>query len=201
MKRLKDNIGLNLISFYGYNAPNDNKRNSFVNDKSYTLFYDRQTKGVFKAETKNISTPKFLLLFLIGYPTMNIFPNDVIPYHHKLIFFSLCFMTLVLSMIVGNYFVLGLNKGLRRITLSQEEWKYYLEKGNKLYFIQIIFMTSLLLFAITCFILLYIYQSKWWLFGGIGASFIVGGGITIFTRTRYLLYKEKIGVNLNNGRK
>jgi len=198
MKELNSNMGLNFISFYGYHAPNKDKENSFINENSYTLFYDKKTKGVYKAEAKNIRSSTFLLLFLIGYPTMNFFPNELIPYEHHLIFIGICLMTILLSMVAGTYFIYGFNKDLRRITLSKDDWNYYLEKGNKLYLIQIAVMTTLLLFAISCFIFLYMYQSKWWLFGGIGTSFIVGGSIPLFSKTRYLLYKNRVDVHLNN---
>jgi len=197
MKQLKDNMGVNLISFYGYHDTNKDKENSFINENSYTLFYDKKTKGIYKAEAKNIRPSTFLLLFLIGYPTMNLFPNELIPYDDHLFFIGICLMTILLSIVVGTYFVFGLNKNLRRITLSNDDWNYYLEKGNKLYLIQITVMTTLLLFALSCFVFLYILQSKWWFFGGIGASVLVGGGITHFSKTRYLLYKNKINVHLN----
>lgn len=194
-------VDLNLISFYGHHAPNNDKGNSYASDQSYTLFYDKKTKGVFKAEAQGMSMPKFLLLFLIAYPTMNFFPNDVIPYHNDFILYSLGLIAIVLSLMVGHYLTQKLNKDVRRITLSKEEWKYYLEKGNKLYFTQITVMTLLLLFAISCIVFLSIFQSKWWLFGGIGTSVVIGTSITIFTKTRYLLYKNKLDVNLNRERK
>ena len=190
-------VGLNLISFYGHHASDNNKRHSYASDQSYTLFYDKQTKGVFKAEAKSISMPKFLLLFLIVYPAMNLFPNGVIPYHNDLILYSLGLIAIVLSLMVGHYLTQRLNKDVRRITLSKEEWKYYLEKGNKLYFTQITVLTLLLIFAISCIFFLSIFQSKWWLFGGIGTSVVIGTSITTFTKTRYLLYKNKLDVNLN----
>src|SRR5699024_5512435 len=125
------------------------KRNSYASYQSYTIFYDKKTKGVFKAEAKSLSMPKFLLLFLIVYPTMNFLPNDVIPYHNDLILYSLGLIAIVLSLMVGHYLTQRLNKDVRRITLSKEEWKYYLEIGNKLYFTQLTVMTLLLLFYLS----------------------------------------------------
>lgn len=52
--------------------------------------------------------------------------------------------------------------------------KILLRKGNKLYLTQIIIMTLLLLFTISCYHFIYIYQSKWWVFGAIGIGVIVG---------------------------
>ena len=195
---MRSNVGRNLISFYGHHAANNNK-SSFSNETSYTLYYDKETKGVYKAEAQNINTPKFILLFLIVFPIMNFFPNDFIPYENDVFFISLVVVVIVLSITFGWYLSTRLNKNLRRVTLSKEEWKYYLENGNKLYLTQISVMTIILLFVISCFVFLYFYQSKWWMFGGIGTGVVVGTSITLFSRTRYLLYKDRVDVNLNNG--
>src|SRR5699024_9905442 len=141
-------------------------------------------------------------LLCLNYPsTMNLLQNELIPYHNDLILYSLGLIAIVLSLMVEHYLNQRLNKDVRRITLSKEEWKYYLEKGNKLYFRQITVMTLLLLFAISCILFLSVFQSTWWLFGGIGTSVVIETSITIFTKTRYLLYKNKLDVNLNRERK
>lgn len=195
---MKYNVSRKLISFYWHHATNNNK-NSFSNDTSYTLYYDKETKGIYKAEAKNINTPTFIFLFLIIFPIMSFFPNNFIPYENKVYFISLTLVVIFFSITVGWYLSNRLNNNLRRVTLSKEEWKYYLEHGNKLYLRQISVMTIILLFVIACFIFLYIYQSKWWMFGGIGTGVVVGTSITLFSRTRYLLYKNRVDVNLNNG--
>lgn len=189
---------MRFISFYGYTVPNHDKRHSFVSEDSYTLFYDRETQGVFKAHPKNITTSQFLFLFLILYPMMNFFPNDIMPYDNTLALFSIGAAAIIVSIIVGNSSVVKMNSDIKRMTLSKAEWEYYLRKGNRFYFRQIILMTVLLLFAISCIIFLYIFQSKWWLFGGIGTSLVVGMSITVFTKTRYLLYKNKLDVKLDS---
>lgn len=192
-------VGWNLISFYGHHAA-PNKDSSFSQDTSYTLFYDKETKGVYKAEAQNIHSPTFVVLFFILFPLMNFFPNHFIPYENKTFFIALVVVVIALSISLGWYLTRRLNKNLKRMTLSKEEWKYYLENGNRLYVIQIIVMTTILLFVIACFVFLYIYQSKWWMFGGIGTGVIVGTSITLFSRTRYLLYKDRVDVHLDNER-
>lgn len=194
---MKDKINLNFISFYGYTAPNKDKRNSFVSDESYTLFYDKQSEGIYKAIPKNISTSKFMLIFLIAYPTMNFLPNNVMPYDNLLALFSLSVIFIVISFGFGLNLSLKSHKDVERISLSKEKWQYYLEKGNKFYIRQLLLIILLLLFTISCIVFLAIFQSKWWFFGAIGTSIVLGTMGTTCTKTRYLLYKNKLEVILD----
>lgn len=193
---MKTNQDLNLITVSWHIPKNANKRNTFIDDKSYTIFYEKKTKKIYTAGTKNISSVKFMLIFLIFYPIMNYFPNNIIPYYDNLMFFLFSFIILLSSLIIGKKISEKSHKDLKKIILSKEKWKDYLEKGNEFYPRQIISMTLLLLFTISFYILLYIYQSKWWLFGAIGIGIVIGTSSTIFSKTRYLLYKNKLDVNL-----
>lgn len=83
MKSVKN---LNLITIYGH-TPKNTDKNSFISDKNYTVFYDKKTKGIFKAGVKNISTTYFMLIFLTLYLIMIYFPNNIIPYHENSMFF------------------------------------------------------------------------------------------------------------------
>ena len=197
MKLVRDKIDLNFISFYGHTAPHKNKSNSFVSDESYTLFYDKQSKGIFKGTPKDMSTSKFMLIFLIVYPTMNYFPNDVIPYDNPLALYILGLIAIVFSLAFGLHLSLTSYKEVRTISLSEEEWQSYLEKGNKFYIRQLVVIIILLLCAISCIVCLAIFQSKWWLFGSIGISIFLGTMSTICTKTRYLLYRNQLDVVLD----
>jgi len=187
---LKSSTGRHFIPFYTHNN---------AGEDNYTLYIDTRTKDIVKAGAKDISPSKLTLLILVGYPIVQYFPVGIIPLNNIIAFISVCILVMVFSVLFGYHLSLRMIKDVRKVNLSAEKWNEYLEKGNKFYFRQLIFLLILFLFAITCFVLLYIYPSSWWFFGGILSSITAGPFITFFSKTRYLLYKNKLDINLNNG--
>src|SRR5699024_3945562 len=114
------------------------------------------------------------LLILLGYPIVQYFPVGIIPLNNIIAFISVCILVMVISVLFGYQLSLRMIKDVRKVTLSEEKWNEYLEKGNKFYFRQLIFLLLLFLFAITCFVFLYIYPSSWWFFGGILSCITAG---------------------------
>lgn len=191
MKDLDRNIRRSLISFYSHNTGSGNH---------FTLYVDPKTKTIYKAGagTSILSSPKYILLFIIIFIIMNYFPNNIIPYHHTFILFSLSLIVMILSILLGNSLSLRLVKDIKRITLSKEEWKCYLTEGNKFYTKQVMLTVFLFIFSCICFVLLFLSQSKWWLFGGIGSSIALGPLIPLLSKSRYLLFKNKLPVKLDS---
>lgn len=89
---------------------------------------------------------------------------------------------------MGNY---------RRVYLTTDEWQDHLKGFNKVYFRQLMLPSLLYFISIVCFICLYIYPTSWLFFIGVIASMIARSDITFFSKTKYLLYKNKLDVNLN----
>jgi len=187
---LKNITGRNFVPFYTYSSDGDD---------SYTLFIDTRTNGIVKSGAKNISSSKLTLLILLAYPIVQFFPVNILPLNNIIAFISVCVLILIGSVMFGYYLSLRMIKDVRRVTLSTEKWNQYLEKGNKFYLRQLFLLISLFLFSVTCFVLLYIYPTSWWFFGGILSGITAGPFITFFSKTRYLLYKNKLDINLSNG--
>lgn len=189
MLDLKNNTIQRLIPIYTYNPGKDD---------SYTLYVDSRTKAIYRADAKKISSSKFIFLIIIGYTIIEFFPINIIPLNSFIPFISVCIIMIFLGVLLGYYISPRMLENYRRVTLSPEEWDYYLKIFNRFYFRQFIVPSLLLVISIACFLFFYIYPSSWWFFIGIISSIIAGAGITSFSKTKYLLYKDKLNINLNN---
>jgi len=190
MNDLRNEIHRSLVPFYTYNPGKDD---------SYTLYIDSRTNTIFKADAKNISSAKVTFLIILGYPIIELFPVTIIPLDNIIQFISVCVIVMSLSVFLGYYISPRMLENYRRVTLSSEEWKRCLETFNQFYFRQFILPSLLLLITIVCFVFLYIFPSSWWFFGGIISGIMAGAGLTSFSKTKYLLYKNKLDINWNNG--
>jgi len=91
-------------------------------------------------------------------------------------------------------------KHVRQAHLTQKEWKYYQERGRRFYPRQVLLVFMMFIFSIACFIFLFMYHAKWWLVGAILSSIVTGSLLPFLSKTRYLLYKNKLDVQLNKER-
>lgn len=154
---LQKNANLKLIPFYTDNPGSKN---------SYTLYIDANKKDIFKAESKQVSAPKFTLMFLVFYVFFQMFSIDIIPFDNLFAFFIICLFVFILGLICGIYLKQKMIDNIRKVTLTVMEWERCLKKGNHFYPRQMLFTIILIILSGACFVFLYIYPSKWWFFGG-----------------------------------
>lgn len=174
-------------------------RNAFGGN-SYGLYYDEKTKGIFKSEYVVSNNSKTISVNLVLIALMRLVPNEFIPYNNILVFVSLSLGAIFVGIQFGYNFQTARHKNLRRISLTYEQWDCYLKKLNEAYFREIILVLLLIIGMIFSFVLSYNMQSKWWFFGGVGIAFVLGSIIiTSLSKTRYMLYKNKITPDLTRG--
>lgn len=166
-------------------------------DNSYTLLIDPKTKGIVKADAKNVSAPFVTFIIMLGYPMVQFFPIHIIPMHNMIAFIGICSFVMLVSILFGYYLSPRMLKNYRPITLLTDEWAEHLQRVTTFYVRQLSFIVVLLLISFACFVLLYVYPTNWWLFGGIISGIVAGAGITSLSKTKYLLYKNKLDVHLN----
>lgn len=164
---LQKNANLKLIPFYTDNPGSKN---------SYTLYIDANKKDIYKVESKEISAPKYTLMFLVFYVFFQMFSIDIIPFDNLFVYFIICFFVFILGLICGSYLKQKMIGNIRKVTLTAMEWERLLNKGNHFYPRQVLFTIILIILSVACFVFLHVYPSKWWFFGGIGLSIMAGGG-------------------------
>lgn len=189
MNALEKNVARKLVPFY----TNPEK------DNSYTLYVNPETKTIFKADAKNISPSKITLLIILGYPMIEFFPINVIPFDNIMAYLCVSILAMFLSVLIGYYISPYMLENYRRVYMTADEWKDCLKIINHFYVRQLLFPSILLLISIACFLFLYVYPTSWLFFIGIISGILAGAGITSFSKTKYLLYKNKLDINLNNG--
>ena len=187
---LKKSKKLTFVPFYAKNPGKEN---------SYSLFIETQTKSVFRGENKNISASTFTFLILVFYPFAQFFPIKIFPFSNIFALLIICFIIMVLSVMFGHYLSIRLLVNMKKVSLTTEEWEQCLKQGNKFYIRQIIFVIVLLLASLVSFVFFAIIPSRWLFFGGVLLSVVAGTQTIILSKTRYLLYQNKLDVNLNNG--
>lgn len=188
---MQNNVNPKLVPFYTENPGGKN---------SYTLYFDPNTHEVFKAEDKKVGASRFTFIFLAFYVFARSFSIEIIPFDNVIVYSIICLLIFLLALMLGYYLRTKLLDNIKKVTLSPEEWERYLNKGNHFYLRQIIFTISLIILSAACFVFLYIFPSKWWLFGGIGLGIVAGTFLIILSKTKYKLYKNKIDINFNDGR-
>lgn len=113
---------------------------------------------------------------------------------------AICFVTMVLSIMVGRYLAFNMLENVEKVSLSKDEWNRRLKQGNHFYIRQVIFVIVLSLVATVCFILFSIAPSRWWFFAGVLSGVVVGSQMTVLSKTRFLLYKNKLDINPSDDR-
>jgi len=191
---MKDKINSDFIQFYAYFAPNRKKWTKTINEDNYTLFYNKKSKAIYKARSKDYNLTTFLPLYFVVYLSLKYIPNELFPYNQTIILYTLTIVFCLMSCCLGFYLSFHGYKDITRVHLSEKEVKKYLQKGNKLYVRQLITMFILISIVVTCIICLDIYQSKWWCYGAVAMSFFIGSIYHIFTKTRFLIYKNQLEV-------
>ena len=192
MNNLKDNTQLKLIPFLTENPGKED---------SYTLCIDANINDIYKAEDKEVNTSSFLLIFFLVLVFTRLFSIEFLPMNNLYTFLLMCLIFSVISMILGYNMRGKMFTNINKFNLEESEWEYYLKESKRFYPRQAIFAMLLLILTVVCFVLLYIFPSKWWFFGGIMMSILAGSQLTLLSKTRYLLYKNQLDVNLNDGGK
>lgn len=122
---------------------------------------------------------------------------EYIPLDSLVVYTNMSMLLFGICLFCGNIMREKGIKNVRPANLSQEEWERYREKGRRFYLRQVLLVCLMFILSIACFICLYIYPSKWWLVGAILSSIVTGSLLPFLSKTRYLLYKNKLDVQLN----
>lgn len=185
--KLSESKKSTLIPFYSENAGKKN---------SYTLSIDAKTNKFYRFEEHKIKMSWYLPLFISFLILTRLFPIKYIPLNKGIIFSLMSLFLFIMGLYIGNIIrVIGITN-IREININSEEWRYYQKKATHFYPRQLIFTLLMLIIPLVCFVYLYIYPSKWWFFGGIISSVAAGTLLPLLSKTRYLLYKNKLDVNL-----
>lgn len=161
------------------------------NQEGFTLFVDRQTQDIYKAEFKQVNELTYILIFVFVLIMMRNLSIDSIQLDSLILFISLCLFTMLMGIVVGFALNRKMYRNFKKINHQEREWKNYLIKANNIYRRQIIYIGVLLILASVCFAMLYIVPSIWWIFGGISFSVFSGGEIQFLSKTRFRLYKSE----------
>lgn len=190
MKDLRENQDLKLVPFYTENQGKEN---------SYTLCVDANTHDIYRVKDKEVNTSRYLLIFMLVLVLTRIFSIEILPLDNIFTFVVVSFLIFIISLTFGHSMRTKMFDNIQKIILTEPEWKKYLGKSRHFYLRQVIFATVLLILSISCFIMLYIFPTKWWFFGGIASSILTGTQISLLSKTRYLLYKNKLNITVNDG--
>ena len=185
--KLVDGKKITLVPFYSENAGKKN---------SYTVSVDINNNKVYRYEEQNIKMSLFLPVFILFFISVRLFPIELIPLNNFISFSVISILIYIIGLYFGNIVRAKGITNIREFTLNQEEWKYYQRKAAHFYPRQLILALLMLIIPIVCFVYLYIYPSKFWLFGGVLSSFVAGTLLIFLSKTRYLIYKDKLDVKL-----
>lgn len=189
---MKKGKNLKLIPFFTENVGKEN---------SFTICVDANSNDIYKVEDQEINPAYFILLFFLVFVFIRMFPLDLIPFNKVFLFIPICLIIWTVCIVLGYYMRVKLVTNIKQISVHEQMWEEYHKKYTYFYRRRVVLSIVLLLISVCFFVLLYIYPSKSWLFGGIFSSLFAGSQIILLSRTGYLLYKNKLVVNLNNREK
>lgn len=167
---------------------------------SFTIAMDAKTNQLYIYEEKQMKASVFLPLFFVFLVFTRLLSVEYIPLNSLITYSFLSILLFGICLYGGNIMRKKGIKNVQQANLSKEEWERYREKGRRFYLRQILLVCLMFILSIACFIFLFMYQAKWWLVGAILSSIVTGSLLPFLSKTRYLLYKNKLDVQLNKER-
>jgi len=186
---MSDNSKLKLVPFFSENIGKSD---------SYTIAIDAETNQLYTFEEKQMKASVFLPLFFVFLIFTRLLSVEYIPLDNLIIYTIMSIVLFSICLFGGNIMRKKGIKNIKKASFNTREWDRYKEKGRHFYPRQVLLVIFMLILSIACFVFLYMYQAKWWLIGAILSSVFSGNLLPFLSKTRYLLYKDRIEVNLHD---
>jgi len=166
---------------------------------SFTIAIDAETNQIYTFEEKQMKASFFLPLFFVFLIFTRVLSVEYIPLNSLITYTVMSILLFGICLIGGNIMRKKGIKNIKKASLNQREWESYQARGRHFYPRQVLLVLLMFILSIACFIFLYMYEAKWWLVGAILSSLVAGSLLPFLSKTRYLIHKNKIEIQLNDG--
>lgn len=165
---------------------------------SFTIAIDADTNQLYTFEEKQMKASVFLPLFFVFLIFTRLLSVEYLPLDNLILYTVISTVLFGICLFGGNIMAKKGRENIKKANFTTREWDRYREKGKRFYLRQALFVVFMLILSIACFVFLYIYEAKWWLIGAILSSIFTGNLLAFLSKTRYLLHKDRIEVNMQD---